>query len=56
MKAVDRESVKEITDDAIAGFPRELSSSEFRKWLAKTRAHDQNMSVKMFPITIRKNL
>lgn len=55
MKAVDRESAKEITDDAIAGFPRELSSSEFRKWLAKTWTHDQNMSVKMIPITIRKN-
>lgn len=55
MKAVDRESVKEITDDAIAGFPRELSSSEFRKWLAKNRTHDQNMSVKMIPIKIRKN-
>jgi hypothetical protein len=54
MKAVDRESVKEITDDAIAGFPRELSSSEFRKWLAKTRAQDQNMSVNMIPITIKK--
>lgn len=56
MKAVDRESVKEIADDAIAGFPRELFSSEFRKWLAKTRSHDQNMSVKMIPISIRKNL
>ena len=54
MKAVDRESLKEITDDAIAGFPRELSSAEFRKWLAKARTHDQNMNVRMIPITIKK--
>lgn len=54
MKAVDRESVKEITDDAIAGFPRELTSAEFRKWLAKARTHDQDMNVRMIPITIKK--
>lgn len=54
MKAVDRESLKEVTDDAIAGFPRELSSAEFRKWLAKARTHDQNMNVRMIPITIKK--
>ena len=54
MKAVDRESLKEVTDEAIAGFPRELSSAEFRKWLAKARTHDQNMNVRMIPITIKK--
>ena len=54
MKAVDRESMRTFTDQAIAGFPRELSSDEFRKWLAKTRTHDKDMSVKMIPITIKR--
>lgn len=33
---------------------RELKGENFQKWLAKCRKRDTNMSVKMFPITIKK--
>lgn len=41
--------------DAVGnGQLRELKGSEFQKWLAKCRKRDASMSVKMFPIVIKK--
>lgn len=36
------------------GLPRELSSSDFHKWLATARRQDNQLIVKEIPITIRK--
>lgn len=37
------------------GLPRELSSSDFHKWLATSRRQDSQLIVKEIPITIRKH-
>ena len=43
------------TDGSITdGLPRQLSSDDFNKWLAKCRKYDKDMNLKMIPITINK--
>ena len=43
------------TDGSITdGLPRQLSSDDFNKWLAKCRKYDKDMTLKMIPITISK--
>lgn len=46
--------VKAVDAHATDGLPRQLSYEDFNEWLVKQRKHDQQMNVRLFPITIRK--
>lgn len=45
--------VKAVDGNADEGLPRQLSSDDFHKWLAKCRKQDKDMNLKMMPITIK---
>lgn len=46
--------VKAVDGNLTDGLPRQLSSDDFNKWLAKCRKYDKDMNLKMIPITITK--
>lgn len=46
--------VKAVDGNLTDGMPRQLSSDDFNKWLAKCRKYDKDMNLKMIPITITK--
>lgn len=54
VKAIDNESTRNTDLEGTMGLPRELTYKDFQRWLTKQRKHDINMSVRMFPITIKK--
>lgn len=48
------EFTKAVDNQVSAGLPRQLSETEFHKWLSKCRKHDTQMAIQKFALSLKK--